>query len=221
MRNIGAFVLVAVAATAQVAQEANRDYQNPQTRVKIAASLTSESRDVRQKPKELIAALGIAPGMSVADVGSGSGYMLPHLSAAVGPKGRIYAEDIFPDFVEAARQHAAKNNLTNVEFVVGSEKSANLPANSVDLIMVLDAYHHFDHPQVMLESLRSALKPGGRIAIIEYHKNEKSMPNRRALEHIRATRDEFVKEITGFGFEAVEVKDFIPEVQWLGVFRAR
>ena len=115
----------------------------------------------------------------------------------------------------------AAAKLTNVEYILGDLKSAKLPKSSVDVVLVLDAYHHFDHPEAMVASLRDALKPGGRIVIVEYHKNEKAMPNGRALEHIRATKDEFVKEIEGFGLKAVDVKDFLPEMQWMGVFERR
>ena len=212
-------VLLTLGAAAQVATEANKQYQDRKGREGIASTLVGEGRDTRQKPQELIAALGLKPGMTVADVGTGAGYMLPHLSAAVSPGGKVLAEDIFPDFLEAAKKRAAK--LTNVEYVLGDVKSAKLPPASVDVALVLDAYHHFDYPEAMLGSIREALKPGGRIVVVEYHKNEKAMPNGRALQHIRATRDEFVKEIEGFGLKAVEVKDFLPEVQWMAVFEKR
>lgn len=212
-------LLAAVGALAQVAKDANVQYQNPAGRSKIAAGLVGEGRDARQKPKELVAAMRLKPGMAVADVGTGAGYMLPHLSAAVGPEGKVYAEDIYPDFVESAKKKGA--SLANVEYILGDLKSAKLPKQAVDVVLVLDAYHHFDYPETMVASLREALKPGGRIVIVEYHKNDKSMPNGRALEHIRATKDEFVKEIQGFGLRAVEVKEFLPEVQWIGVFEPR
>jgi ubiquinone/menaquinone biosynthesis C-methylase UbiE len=208
---------VCLGAFGQVAAEANREYGTPSSRERIASGLQSTSRDARQKPKELIAALGIRPGMTVADVGSGGGYMLPYLAAAVGPNGRVYAEDVYPDFLEAAKKHAAQHG--NITYVLGEEKSALLPPESQDLILVLDAYHHFNYPEAMLASLRQALKPDGRLAIIEYHRNEKSMANGRALKHIRATREEFVKEIESQGLQAIEVKDFVPDVQWMGIFR--
>jgi ubiquinone/menaquinone biosynthesis C-methylase UbiE len=219
MKTVVALLAIAAAAFCQAAKDANQAYSDPNTRSKIASTLVDEGRDVRQKPKELIAALGLKPGMAVADVGTGAGYMLPHLSAAVGPQGKVYAEDVFPDFLDAAKKRGAK--LTNVEYVLGDFKSAKLPKASVDVALVLDAYHHFDYPQPMLASLREALKPGGRMVVVEYHKNEKAMPNGRALEHIRATKDEFMKEIEGFGWRAVDVREFLPEVQWLGVFEPR
>jgi ubiquinone/menaquinone biosynthesis C-methylase UbiE len=208
--------MIAAVCLAQVAREANEAYRDGSTRQKVAAGMMGPARDERQKPKELIAALGIKPGMAVADVGAGSGYMLPHLAEAVGPSGKVFAEDIFPDLVEAARKSGAK--YSNITYIQGNAESAELPPNSVDLVLVLDAYHHFDHPETMLASLKRALKPGGRIAIVEYHKNEKSMPGGRALTHIRATLDEFVKEIEGFGYRAKSVREFLPDVQWLGIF---
>ena len=203
----------------QAAREANEQYSDPSFRAKLGAGLVGPDRDARQKPKELIEALDLKPGMTVADVGTGAGYMLPYLSAAVGPSGKVYAEDIFPDLLDQAKKHAAK--LGNVEYVLGDTASAKLPKGSIDVALVLDAYHHFDQPESMIRSLREALKPGGRIVIVEYHKNEKSMPNGRALKHIRLTRDEFVREIEGFGLKAVSVKEFLPEVQWIGVFQPR
>jgi ubiquinone/menaquinone biosynthesis C-methylase UbiE len=212
-------VLCETAVWSQVAVEANKDYQKAESRSKIAAGLASESRDARQKPKELIAAIGIKPGMTVADVGTGAGYMLKHLAEAVGPNGTVYAEDVFPDFIEAAKKTAG-GAAKNIRYVLGNAKSSELPAGSQDLILVLDAFHHFDYPVPMLASLRRALRPDGRMVVVEYHKNEKAMPNGRALTHIRATREEFVKEIEAEGFRPLEVKDFTPDVQWMAIFGA-
>jgi len=209
---------VSVSGLAQVAKTANENYKDEAGRSRIAATLTGEGRDARQKPKELIARLGIRTGMTVADIGTGPGYMLPYLSAAVGPSGVVDAEDIFPDFLNRAKVNA--QSLQNVKFFLGNEKSVELPAGTVDIVMILDAYHHFDYPEAMLASIRRALKPDGRLAIIEYHKNEKSMANGNALKHIRKTRAEFVKEIEGYGFRSVEVNDFVPDVQWYGIFQS-
>jgi SAM-dependent methyltransferase len=213
------FAAAAGFAGGQVAKEANDQYQNPEARSHIAASLTEPGRDARQRPKALVEALGIKPGMSVADVGTGAGYMLPWLSAATGSDGTVYAEDIFPDFLEKAKANSTR--LKNVKFIQGSEKSANLPAGAIDVALILDAYHHFNYPQAMLASVHRALKPVGRLAIVEYHKNEKAMAGGRALTHIRASREEFVKEIEANGFRTVELRDFNPEVQWIGIFEKK
>lgn len=219
LRIIWLLSVSAAACFAQAAIEANQPYTDPATRLKIAAGMVEETRDARQKPADLVARLEIRKGMSVADVGTASGYMLPFLAAAVGPQGRVWAEDIYPDFLAAAKKRAAE--CSNITWVLGTEKSAELPAQSVDLALILDTYHHFNYPEAMMTSLKKALKPGGRVAVVEYHKTETSMPNRHALKHIRLTREEFVREIESFGFRTVSVSEFLPGIQWLGLFEAQ
>jgi predicted methyltransferase len=206
---------------AQAAKEANSGYRTEQDRARVASTLVDESRDARQKPEELVASLSLKPGMTVADVGTGAGYMLPYLSRSVGPKGKVLAQDIFPDFLERARGKAKQDGLTNVEFFLGDTRSAKLPDASADLILVLDAYHHFDYPAEMLASLKRALKQGGTLAIVEYHKSAEAMPKGRALTHIRLPKDGFVREIEGHGFRLVSSKDHIPNAQWIGLFQAK
>jgi len=210
-------ILICLSACAQVADQANSGYKTEQDRKSVARGLVSKDRDERQRPRELVAAMDVKPGMTVADVGTGAGYMLPFLSEAVGPSGRVIAEDLFPDFLQQARQHAS--GLKNVEFVLGSDHSAKLTPGSADRILVLDAFHHFDYPKDMLASLLAALKPDGRLTIVEYHKNERSMPGGRALTHIRFTEDQAIAEVEAAGFRLITKKDHIPDVQWLAIFR--
>jgi ubiquinone/menaquinone biosynthesis C-methylase UbiE len=209
--------LVVSSLSAQVAQKANERYQSPEARKGMIATLTDSSRDARQKPKELIAELGIKPGMTVVDLGTGPGYMLPYLSAAVGPSGRVIAEDVFPDFLDKARERTA--GLKNIGFVLGSAKETKLPEASADLILVLDVYHHLDYPAQTLAQLRRALRPDGRLAIVEYHKNDIAM-NGGAKEHVRLDEADAIAEIESNGFNLTSKKDFVPQVQWLGIFKA-
>jgi ubiquinone/menaquinone biosynthesis C-methylase UbiE len=204
--------------SAQVAEKANEGYKTESGRDRVASTLTASDRDARQKPKELIASLDIKPGMTVVDLGTGAGYMLPYLSAATGTTGKVIAQDIFPDFLERAKKRGAAAGLTNVTYLLGTDKQTNLPEGSADLILVLDVYHHFDYPDRMLADLKRALKPDGRLAIVEYHKNEHSMANGRALEHIRLPEDDAIKEIEANGFKIVTRKEHVPKVQWLGIF---
>lgn len=210
--------LIAGCLTAQVAEKANENYRSPETRQALIRGLTDPSRDARQRPRELMAALGIRPGMSVVDLGSGPGYMLPHLSAAVGENGRVIAQDVFPDFLEKARDRTA--GLTNVTFVQGNAKETKLDEKSADLILVLDVYHHLDYPEVTLAQLRRTLKPGGRLAVVEYHKNKVAM-NGRAEEHVRLGEADAIAEIEANGFRLKSKSDFEPRAQWLAIFEAK
>jgi ubiquinone/menaquinone biosynthesis C-methylase UbiE len=156
--------------------------------------------------------------MTVADVGTGVGYMLPFLSAAVGPDGKVIAEDIFPDFLDKARQRSSADKLPNVQFVLGSADNPQLPDNAVDAILMLDVYHHIDYPAKVLSSLRKALKPDGRLVVVEYHKNEESMANGRALTHIRLNQNDAEHEIESNGFKLLSHHEHVPKVQWMGIF---
>jgi len=211
-------VLLCCTLSAQVAEKANEGYKTPEGRAGVGAGLGGPSRDARQKPAELVTAMALKPGMAVADVGTGVGYMLPFLSRAVGPSGHVIAEDIFPDFLDKAKKRAADEKLANVEFVLGTTDDPKLPENSLDAILMLDVYHHIDYPAKVLAKLRAALKPEGHLVVVEYHKNEVSMPNKRALEHIRLGEVDAEKEIEANGFRLISHHDHVPQVQWMGIF---
>jgi ubiquinone/menaquinone biosynthesis C-methylase UbiE len=218
---LSAFSLLSlISADAQVASQANSGYQTEQQRQNVAKGLADPARDERQKPGELIRTIGIQPGMSVADVGTGVGYMLPFLSKRVGPEGKVYAEDIFDDFLAAAQQHTKDLNLTNVSFIKGTEADPKLPENSLDVILVLDVYHHFDYPEKMLAAIHKALKPEGRLAIVEYFKRPGAMGSGdRAVSHIRLDMPDVIKEIEANHFHLLMEKEHIPNSQYILVLR--
>lgn len=221
MKLVVSAALAAGLVMAQAARDANAGYQTAGGRASVAAALDAADRDARQKPKELVAALDIKPGMTVVDLGTGPGYMLPFLSAAAGGSGKVLAEDIQTDFLDKARAKARGAGLHNVEFVLGNEKDPKLPAGAADVILVLDAYHHFDYPEKMLASLHQALKPHGRLAIVEYHKLRGAMggaDSDRALTHIRAAAAEVVKEVEQGGFKLLWRRDHIPNSQYIAMF---
>jgi len=199
----------------QVATQANSTYQTEQGRKSVAAGLADPARDERQKPRELVQAMGLERGMTVADVGTGIGYMLPFLSRAVGRQGHVIGEDIFDDFLASAKQRAENQNLQNVTFVKGAETDPGLPEGQVDQVLVLDVYHHFDYPEKMLAGIHKALKPGGKLAIVEYYKSPEAMPNGRAMTHIRLNKPDVIKEIEANHFHLVLEREHIPGSQYM------
>jgi ubiquinone/menaquinone biosynthesis C-methylase UbiE len=204
---------------AQVAGPANSGYQTEEQRKAVANGLADPARDAKQKPGDLVRAMGLQPGMTVADVGTGIGYMLPFLSRRVGPTGRVIAEDIFDDFLESAKQRAANQKLENVTFVKGTESDPNLPEGQLDAVLALDVYHHFDYPQKMLAAIHKALKPDGKLVIVEYYKRPEAMPNNRAMTHIRLDMADVIKEIEANHFHLLSEKEHIPDTQYMLVLR--
>jgi len=216
MRPFTLLLLAAACCWPQAAEKANEHYHSPQGREALIRGMGRAGRDAEQKPRELVAAMALKPGMVVADIGTGPGYMLPFLSEAVGPSGRVLAEDIFDDFLAKAKEKAQK--LANVSFIKGTEKDPMLPAGSVDVALALDSYHHYNYPGEMLAGIRNALKPGGRLVVVEYHKSREAMPGGYAMRHVRLDREGFTREIEASGFRLLSGKDHIPGKQYLLIF---
>jgi ubiquinone/menaquinone biosynthesis C-methylase UbiE len=214
MRIVATLLLSAIAAFPQAAANANKAYKTKEGRDGVAKTLDNPNRDKNQKPEEIIAAMNIQPGSAVADIGTGTGYMLPFLSKAVGPAGRVFGEDIAPDFLDRARAKVASDNLSNVTLVLGSETSATLPANTLNNILILDVYHHFDYPDKMLANISSALKPGGHLFIVDFYKKDRA-------DHIRIERDDVVKEISSNGFHLLKTIDHTGNNQYMLTFEKR
>jgi len=214
MKRIAILGLVCAAGlSAQVATQANSTYQTEQGRKQVAAGLADPARDEKQKPRELVQAMGLQRGMTVADVGTGVGYMLPFLSRAVGRQGKVIGEDIFDDFLASAKQVAQNQNLANVTFVKGTDSDPNLPEGQLDQVLVLDVYHHFDYPEKMLAGIHKALKPGGKLVIVEYYKSQEAMANGRAMTHIRINKPDVIKEIEANHFRLLSEREHIPGSQ--------
>jgi ubiquinone/menaquinone biosynthesis C-methylase UbiE len=204
----------------QVAREANRDYATPEDRAKIVERLEAPARLANLRPAELVKRLEVKPGSTVVDLGTGTGNLLKDLSTAVGPKGKVIAEDIQTDFIDRARAKAKNAGLTNIEFVLGTETDPKLPAGAADLVIVLDAYHHFDYPEKMLAAIARGMRPGARLAIVEYHKKRGAMevdPD-FALTHIRAGSDQVVQELKAAGFTLLWLRDHAPDKQYIAMF---
>ncbi|HEY3440832.1 MAG TPA: methyltransferase [Paludibaculum sp.] len=170
--------------------------------------LERAERENEERPRVAVRLLNLKPGMIVADVGAGSGYYTELLAESVGPAGRVYATDIQPGMIALLRQRIARAKLTNVEPVLSTETETRLPAVALDLILLVDVYHEFSNPQEMLRQLRAALKPGGRLVLLEFRKEDPAVPIRP--EHkmsIAEVRAELEPE--GFTFDRV-----LPDLPW-------
>jgi predicted methyltransferase len=195
----------------------NEEYQGSLDTRDYESQFEREGREVYDKRNEILKALDLRPGEKVADIGTGTGLFVPLFAEAVGPTGRVYATDIAEDFVEHVRNRARRLGLTNVETVLGADRSVDLPAASIDLAFLCDVYHHFEFPEDSLRSIDSALRPGGRLVVIDYHREPGKSPEWR-LHHIRAGKDQFRAEIEAAGFEYVREHDFLTDNYFL-VFR--
>jgi ubiquinone/menaquinone biosynthesis C-methylase UbiE len=169
--------------------------------------LDREERDVEEEPDRAINALGIQEGSTVADVGAGSGYMSVRMARRVGPKGKVYATDIQPQMLELLRRRLARENVTNIELVLGAIDDPKLPEAAIDLILMVDVYHEFSEPQKMLRGMMKALKPGGRIVLLEYRKEDPDVPIR--YEH-KMSVAEARQELEAEGFKFVKVDGILP-----------
>jgi predicted methyltransferase len=157
-------------------------------------------REQEEQPERALDLIGVTPGTIVADVGAGSGYMTTRLANRVGPSGKVYASDLQPALLQIVNDKAARAGLTNIETVLGTEDDARLPERTIDLALLVDVYHEFSQPAKMLQSLSRALKPNGRLVLVEYRKEDPSIPI--AATHRMSVADARLEiEAEGFRFE--------------------
>jgi predicted methyltransferase len=211
-------LLCAAAAFPQVAEKANQGYQTKEGRENVARSLADPKRDERQKPRDIVDAMGLKPGMVVADVGTGVGFMLPYLSRAVGDKGQVIAEDIATEFLDKARTRAGAQGLKNVKFVMGTDKDPKLPADTLEAVLVLEVYHHFDYPEAMLAHIHDSLLSDGKFVIVDYYKRPDAMAGGRAMEHIRLDQDDVILEVEANGFKLASKQELIEKQMYMAIF---
>jgi ubiquinone/menaquinone biosynthesis C-methylase UbiE len=145
--------------------------------------------------------------LTVADIGAGSGYMTARMAKRVGPSGTVYAEDIQPQMIELLKERLKRERLTTVIPVLGTPDDPKLPPASIDLMLLVDVYHEFSDPVKMLNGMRAALKSGGRLVLLEYRKEDPSIPIR--LEH-KMTVTEAKTEVEAAGFTLTKVDERLP-----------
>jgi cyclopropane fatty-acyl-phospholipid synthase-like methyltransferase len=167
------------------------------------------ARDAWQKPAEVIAALKLAPDAAVADIGSGTGYFSVRLARAV-PQGKVFGADLEPDMVKFLNERAAKEKLPNLASHLAAEGDPKLPA-PVDLVLIVDTYHHIEARAKYFSALRAALKPGGRVAIIDFRLESPTGPPARQ----RVAPKIVAEEMALAGYREVERHEFLPNQYFL------
>lgn len=177
--------------------------------------LEREERQHEEQPEKAILSFHLKPGMQVGDVGAGTGFYSLRVARAVAPGGVVYAEDIQPGMLERLNSNAAAQHVGNIVTVLGTESDPRLPAGKLDLVLLVDVYHEFSRPQRMLDRIHDALKPDGRLILLEFRKEDPSVPIRP--EH-KMSVDEVRAEVTPEGYQFEEVNDTLPW-QHIIVFR--
>ena len=184
----------------------NKKFTDPHMDVQeFVKRFENEARDVYAKRREITRAVGLRPGNRVADIGAGTGLFTFLFAEQVQATGTIYAIDIGPAFVKYIAEQAKKQGQEGiVKTVLNTPDSAELPSASIDVAFICDTYHHFEHPQKMLASIHRALRPGGRLVIIDFdlRKDSSEFVKQRA----RAAKEFYYQEIAVAGFELIDTK---------------
>ena len=167
--------------------------------------LERSEREAEEEPDNALDALGTLTGLTVADVGAGSGYFTVRLASRVGSNGRVYANDLQPEMLKMLSARLASERVTNVTLVHGAIDDPKLPPSSLDLVLMVDVYHEFSEPQRMLRGLRLALKPTGRLVLLEYRKEDPDVPIR--FEHKMSVAEARMElEAEGFRLSKVDAR---------------
>ena len=182
-----------------------------------AAWLEREGRAELEKPELVLAAMELRPGMTVAEIGAGTGFFSRRLAKAVGPTSKVYAVDIQPEMLDLLETYAAKEGITNIVRVQGTETDPKLPARGVDRILLVDVYHELQKPKPMLARIRDSLAPGGTVTLVEY-RLEGDSASHINIQH-RMSVEQVLAEWTAAGFELIERLETLPS-QHLFIFAA-
>jgi ubiquinone/menaquinone biosynthesis C-methylase UbiE len=169
--------------------------------------LTRPERIQEEDPDRILSALDIKKGSTVADIGAGVGYHSWRMSEIVGPTGKVSAEDIQAGMILLLQQNIADRRLRNVDIVLGTPTDPKLPANGVDLVLMVDVYHEFSDPAAMMKHVRDALKPDGRVVLVEFRKEDPAVPiqplHKMSVADARA-------ELESMGFKFQRSLEFLP-----------
>jgi len=214
--SLGICFLLTVAVDAQdksVNPGINKKFENPNVD-EFVNTFEKNGREIYDYRKEIVEACKIKPRMVVADIGAGTGLLTRMFAPAVGDKGKVYAVDIAQSFLDHIKKSCDEKGIKNVSYVRCTDTSVELPANSIDLAFICDAYHHFEFPFKTMASIHKALKPDGQVVLIDFHRI-KGKSSDWVMGHVRAGQEVFTKEIEDSGFKPIEEKKFMKESYFL------
>ena len=203
---------VSFAQDASVKPGINDKFLDPKLNVEEwTKKFETESREIFHQREKIVAAIGLQPGMAMADIGAGTGLFTLHFAQAVGENGKVYAVEIAKNFLEHIKARASRASASNVQAILCTEKSVELPEASIDLAFICDGGDHFEYPNASLATLHKALKPGGTLVLIDF----KRIPGESSdfvMGHVRAGQEVFEAEVIAAGFEKIdEVKGVLKE----------
>lgn len=197
------------------AAEEHQDHRRPADIKQYLEQLDSEERDQHQKPRQVIEALNLKPGLTVADLGSGSGYFTRRFIEAVTETGKVYAVDVEPEMLKYAEESIVHMHRSyTAEFILARPDNPKLPYESIDLLFVCNTYHHLEERAKYFSDTKSSLKPGGRIAIIDFHQDERSGKLGFPKHHL-VPRETVISELTDAGYKLVREHTFLQRQYFL------
>ena len=196
----------------------NDRFVNPNME-EVANLLEKEHPDVYDHRHEIVSALDLDPGMDVAEIGAGTGFIANEIARKVGSDGTVYAQEISQQALDHILENARREGISNIKPVLGAFRDTNLDRDSTDVIVTIRAYHHFEYPGDMLASIKSALRPDGRFVVLDH---PRLVEDREPIvsRHIRASQGTVIKEILDAGFVLEKSITTIPGMYYL-VFRNR
>jgi ubiquinone/menaquinone biosynthesis C-methylase UbiE len=180
-----------------------------------AGWLVRPKREAEERPDQALDAIGVQRGSTIADIGAGVGYFTWRLAERTGPTGLVYGEDIQQAMLDMLTKNMTDRHLTNVRAVLGTPEDPKLPANSLDLVLLVDVYHEFSEPEKMLDRIRDALKPQGRIVFLEYRAEDPQVP---ILPEHKMTVKQVRAEVEPEGYKFDKTIEVLPQ-QHIIVFR--
>jgi len=212
---ISALIILGIGSNAGFGQEKsvrpriNEPFKNPDVK-HFTEVFETESREIFAKRQEIVAACKIKPGMVVADIGAGTGLFTLLFSAEVGDQGKVYAVDIAPKFIEHIENRCKETGIKNVVGLLCKPDSTELSPDSIDLAFICDTYHHFEFPLKTMTSIHRALRPEGRVVLVDF-KRIQGVSSEWVMNHVRAGQEIFTREIESTGFKVVEEKRILKE----------